>query len=225
MQTSYKPSMKPLRSSSASKVPARPLSASRIQEMLRNPYYVGIVIYRDRRATGRHETLIDRDTFDRVQALLSARSVAGDRPHEHQHYLRGTLYCAECGGRLLYGKYRGNGGQYEYFCRIGRLSRRQGGRCQSRHYAVHQVEDAIIEHYRTVQVTKRVRNTISGQAQRLLEAAELHAPRHRDITRRSSGKDQDAPRDIPRQHSPGATPAQPDVLQAHGTRARSRAPS
>ena len=170
-----------LRSRETPKVPARPLSASRIQEMLRNPYYVGIVVYLGRRATGRHETLIDRDTFDRVQALLSARSVAGDRPHKHQHYLRGTLYCAECGGRLLYGKYRGNGGQYEYFCCIGRLSRRQGGRCQSRHYAVHQVEDAIIEHYRTVQVTKRVREAIWSDVRR--DANERSAIVAKDIER------------------------------------------
>ena len=101
-----------------------------------------------------------------MQALLSARSVAGDRSHKHQHYLRGTLYCAEYGGRLLYGKYRGNVGQYEYFCCIGRLTRRQGGRSQSRHYAVHQVEDAVAEHYRTVHVSKRVREAIWSDVRR-----------------------------------------------------------
>ena len=170
-----------LRSRETPKVPARPLSASRVQEMLRNLYYVGIVIYRGHRATGRHETLIDRDTFDRVQALLSARSVAGDRPHKHQHYLRGTLYCAECGGRLLYGKYRGNGGQYEYFCCIGRLTRRQGGRCQTRHYPVSQVEDAIAEHYRTVHVTKRVRDAIWSDVRR--DASERTAIVVKDIER------------------------------------------
>ncbi len=170
-----------LRSRETPKVPARPLSASRVQEMLRNLYYVGIVIYRGHRATGRHETLIDRDTFDRVQALLSARSVAGDRPHKHQHYLRGTLYCAECGGRLLYGKYRGNGGQYEYFCCIGRLTRRQGGRCQTRHYPVSQVEDAIAEHYRTVHVTKRVRDAIWSDVRR--DAGERTAIVAKDIER------------------------------------------
>ncbi len=170
-----------LRSRETPRVPARPLSASRIQEMLRNLYYVGVVVYRGHRATGRHETLIDRDTFDRVQALLSARSVAGDRPHKHQHYLRGTLYCAECGGRLLYGKYRGNGGQYEYFCCIGRLTRRQGGRCQTRHYPVGQVEDAIAEYYRTVHVTKRVREAIWSDVRR--DAGERTAIVAKDIER------------------------------------------
>lgn len=170
-----------MRSRATPKVPSRPLGVTAIQKVLRNPYYVGVVVYRARRVTGRHKPLIDRDTFDRVQALLSARSVAGDRPHKHQHYLRGTLYCAECGRRLLYGKYRGNGGQYEYFCCIGRRSRRQGGRCQSRHYAVPEVEEAVAAHYRTVRVTARVRERIWNDVRH--DADERTAVVARDIER------------------------------------------
>ena len=170
-----------LRSRPTPRVPSRPLGVTAIQKVLRNPYYIGVVVYRGRRVTGRHKPLIDRDTFDRVQALLSARSVAGDRPHKHEHYLRGTLYCAECGRRLLYGKYRGNGGEYEYFCCIGRLSRRQGGRCQSRHYAVHEVEEAVAEHYRTVRVDPRVREAIWADVHR--DADERTAVVAQDIER------------------------------------------
>jgi site-specific DNA recombinase len=155
-----------LRSRETPKVASRPVKAKTIQEVLRNPYYVGVVVYCGRRVIGRHKKLVDPDTFDRVQALLSARSVAGDRPHKHQHYLRGTLYCAACGGRLLYSKHRGNGGEYEYFCCIGRTSRRQGGRCQSRHYSVHEIEAAITEHYRTVQLPKPVREAIWADVRR-----------------------------------------------------------
>ncbi|HYM55811.1 MAG TPA: zinc ribbon domain-containing protein, partial [Solirubrobacteraceae bacterium] len=144
-------------------------------------YYVGVVVYQGRRVTGRHKALVEWDTFDRVQALLSARSVAADRPHKHQHYLRGTLYCAQCGGRLLYSKHRGNGGVYEYFCCIGRSSRKQGGRCDSRHYAVHEVEQAIAEHYRTVHVPRTVRDTIWADVRR--DAGERTAVVAKEIER------------------------------------------
>jgi site-specific DNA recombinase len=149
--------------------------------VLRNPYYVGVVVYRGRRVIGRHKKLIDPDTFDRVQALLSARSVAGDRPHKHQHYLRGTLYCAVCGGRLLYSKHRGNGGEYEYFCCIGRTSRRQGGRCPSRHYSTHEIEAAITEHYCTVQIPQPIREAIWADGRR--DADERPAIVVKDIER------------------------------------------
>ena len=156
-----------LRSRETPKQGSRPLKANAIQEMLRNPYYMGVVVYRGVRVpNGRHTRLVDPDTFDHVQALLAARSVAGDRPHKHQHYLRGTLYCAKCGGRLLYSRHRGNGGMYEYFCCIKRLSRQQGGRCDSRHYSVPQVEQAIAEHYRTVNLTERVREGVWADVRR-----------------------------------------------------------
>ena len=121
-----------LRSRPTPKRGPQPIPTTSIHKILRNPYYIGIVKYCGRRvANGRHPQLVDRDTFDRVQALLAARAIAGDRPYRHHHYLRGTLYCAECGGRLLYGKHRGNGGVYEYFCCINRMSRKNGGHCQT----------------------------------------------------------------------------------------------
>ncbi len=170
-----------LRSRETPKKPSRPLRLTSIQDMLRNPYYVGIVVYRGKRVPGRHQRLVDPDTFDRVQALLSARSVAGDRPHKHQHYLRGTLYCAICGGRMLYSKHRGNGGVYEYFCCIGRSTRRQGGSCPSRHYAAPDIEKAIADYYRSVHVPKPVRERIWTDVQR--DADERTAIVAKDIER------------------------------------------
>ena len=156
-----------LQSRETPKQGSRPLKANAIQEMLRNPYYMGVVVYRGVRVpNGRHPRLVDPDTFDQVQALLAARSVAGDRPHKHQHYLRGTLNCAKCGGRLLYSRHRGNGGMYEYFCCIKRLSRKQGGRCDSRHYSVPQIEQEIAEYYRSINLTERVREAIWADVRR-----------------------------------------------------------
>ncbi|HWY90679.1 MAG TPA: recombinase family protein [Solirubrobacteraceae bacterium] len=171
-----------LRSRPTPKQGARSLPATAIQKLLKNPYYIGVVVYCGRRVPdGRHERLIDPDTFDHVQALLASRSVAGDRPHKHQHYLRGTLYCAICGGRLLYSKHRGTGGVYEYFCCIGRSTRRQGGACPSRHYSAHEIEQAITAYYRTVHVPQRVREAIWSDVQR--DADERTAIVAKDIER------------------------------------------
>lgn len=156
-----------LRSRPTAKRGPQPLSASSVHKMLKNPYYKGVVMYCGRRVpNGRHARLVDPDTFDQVQALLAARAVAGDRPYRHQHHLRGSLYCAECGGRLLYGKHRGNGGLYEYFCCINRMSRRNGGHCQTAHYPVHLIERAIEQHYRTIRLTPKVREEIWAEVRR-----------------------------------------------------------
>ena len=131
-----------------------------VHKLLTNIYYVGIVAYAGRRVVGRHAPLVDRDTFDRVQAQLTARAKAGDRPSKHEHYLRGSLACAACGGRLLYSQNTGNGGTYEYFSCINRKSRTPGSRCSSTHYPAPLIERAVEDHYRTVRVPKKTQDAI-----------------------------------------------------------------
>lgn len=149
-----------LTSRPSAKRSAMPIGKGSIHKMLRNVYYVGIVEYRGRRVPGRHTPLIDRDTFDRVQALLTARALAGDRPSKHEHYLRGSLYCADCGARLLYSKNRGNGGLYEYFTCSNRYALARDRRCQARHYPAAAIEREIENYYRTIELTDRVREAI-----------------------------------------------------------------
>ncbi len=89
-----------------------------------------------------------------MQAQLAARRTASDRPSKHEHYLRGSLFCADCGGRLLYTKNTGNGGTYEYFSCINRVSRHGGkGHCQGAHYAADKIAGALEEHYKSVRLT------------------------------------------------------------------------
>lgn len=129
--------------------------------MLRNPYYMGIVAWNGKRYPGKHDRLISEDTFDRVQALLAAARVSGDRPQVHEHYLRGTVICDECLGRLLFGRHRGRGGrQYDYFCCNDRTVRRRKIHCSSGHHAVPAVEEHIAEFYRTVHIAPEIQEQI-----------------------------------------------------------------
>ena len=47
----------------------------------------------------RHEAIVSREDFDRVQALISGRHTP--RRHDHENLFRGILFCAECGKRLV----------------------------------------------------------------------------------------------------------------------------
>jgi site-specific DNA recombinase len=163
------------------KRPASPIRKGSIHKMLRNVYYIGVVEYCGRRIPGRHKPLVDRDTFDRVQALLASRSVAGDRPSKHEHYLRGTLYCDECGGRLLYTENRGKGGLYKYFSCANRYTRGVGGRCHTHHYPLDLIERAVENHYRNVRLPKQVRESIWADVRR--DANERTAVIERDSER------------------------------------------
>jgi site-specific DNA recombinase len=95
--------------------------------------------------------LIDQDTFDRVQTLLDEKRVAGERPRVRQHYLRGSVFCGECGGRLTFAISTGrNGGKYPYFFCSGRIN---GTPCTARaNIRPELIERAIERHYTTVEL-------------------------------------------------------------------------
>lgn len=68
--------------------PAKPISRNGVSKMLNNPYYVGMVTYRDARYhRGNHEPLIAKDLFHRVQNILAAHNHAGEKQRTHHHYL------------------------------------------------------------------------------------------------------------------------------------------
>ncbi|MGH2853022.1 MAG: recombinase family protein [Solirubrobacteraceae bacterium] len=159
-----------LRSCGTRRYPERPLSASRVQQMLRKPYYAGIVQWNGERYPGKHEPLVDPDTFDRVQMLLAGARVSGERPQKHEHYLRGSIFCNECLGRLLYGRHRGRSGrQYEYFCCNNRTVRRRTIQCASSHYSVEATEEHVIEHvYSTLVIPPKVQEQIRAELRREL---------------------------------------------------------
>lgn len=158
-----------LRSRGTRRYPERPLGANRINAMLRNPYYMGVVAWNGQRYPGKHEPLVDQETWDRVQLLLTGAHIGGERAHKHEHYLRGTVVCAECLGRLLYGRHRGRSRYYEYFSCNNRSARRRGAACSSGHYAVEATEDQILERvYRTLTIPREVQEQIKSELRREL---------------------------------------------------------
>src|SRR5581483_8698536 len=160
-----------LRSRPSHRKPAKTLGPNRLVTILRNDYYIGVVRYAGVTADGRHEPLIDEETFQKVQGILDAQRQSGERSWRHHHYLRGSLYCAECGYRL-------------YFTR----GRRNARVCHQHHHRAEAVEAAIERHYATIQLTQpqrdRVRDSVQNHIQALVAVAEKETARARaEVTR------------------------------------------
>jgi site-specific DNA recombinase len=130
---------------------SRRVKTSTLHRLLRDRYYAGWIVYKagtpdEQTFQARHEPLIDQDTFDQVQELLDMARVSGERAQKHNHYLKGTVYCGECGGRMIYGLSRGkNGQQYPYFFCTSRI---RGAACRMRaNIRPELIEEAIDRHY------------------------------------------------------------------------------
>lgn len=107
-----------------------------IGKILRNPCYIGMIRWnlssqsklngRFKRpesehmlVPGRHEPIIDRDIFDRVQALLDVGALHGRPNRERRIFLlTGLLVCGTCGKACCGGKDYGTGRTgYRYRCK------------------------------------------------------------------------------------------------------------
>uniref|UniRef100_UPI000685A9D7 recombinase family protein n=1 Tax=Nocardia concava TaxID=257281 RepID=UPI000685A9D7 len=156
----------------------RPVSASTLHNMLRDPYYIGYVTWKGQIYPGRHEPLISHDLYERAQDILRHRSANGNRDRVHNHYLKGALLCTRCRdagytSRFVFNQTTSRtGNKYPYFtCR-----RSKEGLCDLPSLPVELVEDAIVEHYHTLQLP----TAFAAETRKLLE--EVVADEH-NITR------------------------------------------
>jgi site-specific DNA recombinase len=131
--------------------PRKPLSVSQLHRILTSPYYKGIVVFNGVHYQGKHEPLVDDETWQAVQDVM-ASNANGEKVRVHHHYLKGTIYCGRCGSRLCVSYSKGRrGGIYPYYFCVGRQQKRTVCMLSARPIEV--VEDQLIEHYRQVQLT------------------------------------------------------------------------
>ncbi len=132
------------------RTPSKPLSDSQLHALLRHPYYMGLVRYRGAMYPGKHPRLVEPETWQRVQDLLSAKYLVGEKQREHPHYLKGSLYCGTCGARLIVNYAKGRSEVYPYFICIGRQKDKHS--CSQRALRIELIEEAVADYYATVQL-------------------------------------------------------------------------
>jgi hypothetical protein len=70
---------------------------------------------------GKHEPLVSPGLWQQVQDVLTAQNYACEKSRQHQHYLKGTVFCGNCGDRLVIHEATGKTGMvYPYFVCQGR---------------------------------------------------------------------------------------------------------
>ncbi len=130
---------------------AVPLTRSQVHRILGSCYYMGKVRYGGIEYEGKHPVLVDPETWHQVQDVLSGRRIAGDRSWRHDHYLKGSLRCAQCDSRLAVSYSRGKSGAvYPYFYCLGRNKKRTP--CTLPFLPLDTVEAAVLKHWSSVRL-------------------------------------------------------------------------
>ena len=89
-----------------------------------------------------------------MQDVLSEHA-NGEKRRTHNHYLKSTVYCGQCGSRLCLINAKG---AYLYFFCVGRHQKRTN--CTLRYLPAEAVEAAVERHYATIRLPEEVQDTI-----------------------------------------------------------------
>lgn len=134
---------------------SRPLSAARLQEILINPYYTGLVRFEGTIYPGAQPALVDTPTWQLVQSIMASGRI-GTRTRKHPHYLLASVYCAECGARLhIHHARSARNTIYPYFICSGSRS------CRMPAALIQSTEQAIVASYRQIRLPAEIGTHLS----------------------------------------------------------------
>ncbi|HWU31247.1 MAG TPA: recombinase family protein, partial [Marmoricola sp.] len=139
--------------------PSVPIALSHVHAILKNRYYVGVVTFESVEYQGKHEPLVSEQLFARAQQVRDARRQSGEKPRVHSHYLKGTMYCGNCGEPLTFEQSRNRVGTlYDYFYCLGRQRLENG--CSFKATQAHFLEELVERHWSTVTMSERRLSTV-----------------------------------------------------------------
>lgn len=152
-------------------------SQSTIKSILTNPLYVGKIRYgvakklenRAFEVDGEQETIIDKDTFNRVQELIIKRKHFNSRKYPSENaYFSTALRCSKCGAKFHPKQQKQNGKYYiTYYC-----NNRQTARCNcqgiSHNKVLKSFEDYIDNYKLDKSIDIKPKNNNKNQISKLL---------------------------------------------------------
>jgi site-specific DNA recombinase len=172
----------------------RTLARSNIANLLRNPVYIGQVVYNRRSlskfekkgrrpesewvvAQGQHKALIDSDTFRKCGEILDRHQRAYGALTGGKPLLTGVLYCGACGGKMVgrsrwrkSGKHHDGPGRYYYV--VYRCYRHETFRdCpNSSYHGGKRLEQWVKDQLMRLPITEEDRKAARAEVKRLLNA-------------------------------------------------------
>ncbi|MFC5274106.1 recombinase zinc beta ribbon domain-containing protein [Brachybacterium sacelli] len=101
------------------------------------------------------------EVWYQVQSVLTAHKSAVEATQIHDHYLKGTIHCGQCGSRLIVSNAKNrHGNVYCYFVCSGRHSQRTT--CDRSAILIADIEKLIEDYYQRIQITPAQHEGLAG---------------------------------------------------------------
>ncbi|GAB2991914.1 recombinase [Amycolatopsis acidiphila] len=184
--------------------PESEVGLTTMYSVLRNPYYMGLVPYQGIHYEGKHPTLIEPDAWLAVQHILESHNHTGEKDRIHTHYLRSTIYCSSCSGRLVFSANTGNGGTYVYFMCVKKKTKTNN--CRRPAVRVERIEQGISNFYGRFKIRSEHSEQICTAVREELANQQAEASRGLDRATRRKARALDERQKLLQAHYAGAVP-------------------
>ncbi|MFO8011907.1 MAG: recombinase family protein [Phycisphaerae bacterium] len=156
----------------------RPWNKMSVYRVLTNRKYIGEVTHRGNVYPGEHEAIVDRRTWDRVEALLATNGHARARETRRKTaaLLKGIIRCGHCGRAMGTTFTTRRGKRYRYYL-CNRAEKHGRDTCPIKSVAASDVERAVVEQLRHVFRTPEM-------VARTFRAVQAKVDEDRDVDRR-----------------------------------------
>lgn len=119
------------------------LQDNTVRNIFTSPVSLGKIPYKDEVFEGKHEAIIDQETYDKLQEKIEERSIT----YKHANYLlAGKVVCGHCGAKYRYQK--AGTSSIRMYCYSQQTSKKyliKDPNCHNRRYYDYEIEDYVIK--------------------------------------------------------------------------------
>lgn len=135
-----------------------PLAVGSVYQILRNPFYAGVIVWNGQTYAGKHEPVVNLDEFERIQKLIARPGRS--RPQRKAFAFTGMIRCGAC-GLMVTAELKVNrfGSQYLYY----HCTRRRLPLCRQPSIEIKQLELQLVRFLEQLAIAERVHGAIVAQ--------------------------------------------------------------
>ncbi|MCD6404309.1 MAG: recombinase family protein [Planctomycetes bacterium] len=126
--------------------PGKPFTKNFMYKLLRNRLYAGSISLGNETYKGEHEAIIDKATWDNVQALLGENGSTGGAKVRNMHgaLLKGIIYCGSCGSPITHVHTKKRNRVYRYY--VCRKAQKEGWKtCPTKSVSAPDIEQFVLD--------------------------------------------------------------------------------
>ncbi|MCH7492946.1 recombinase family protein [Patescibacteria group bacterium] len=135
-------------------------SKTSVDNILRNLFYCGYFKYKGEILPGKHEPIISKEFWQRVQDRMAGRSRRTEKSPKHFFMYRGFMFCGECGCSITAERKKGH---VYYRCTKSK------GNCSQPYIRQRDLEPQLVDMFSAIQINSKQADLISDELQKLYE--------------------------------------------------------